>query len=404
MASRPCRAIVPPDSYFELRGAAVDAQGNLVTIQTEPAGGARLARWSPLGKLDWEHFGCEFVSLGNYGTHAPDAFYSMTFHRYALADRAAGQWAYRGCLVTEKPKYQSDMHGVPRLLQLQGRDFWFMPTGDGLQVYRIERGAMRLAALVGGGWPDPEGKRGEVGQWTWSDAADDGRVAPAAIQWFKKPGQARYAVFGVDVDSAGDLWFAELNTHAIWTLPLAGFNRRGNPRYDWTKARPVIAADTSSLGFQPNMAQRAADGSIYALGWSKPWPSPKDNPFWMGGTTLARFDAAGRRLWTVPLPDTCVGMDTIPGGSGGCIVGSGKKAELHHFTADGLLIGSVQPGAAMSKQSGWFDNHACVAVNRDPRDGILDVFTEDDFVLRLGWYRIDDRAVETIVRQFGASQ
>ena len=387
------------DRFFELRGAAVDAQGHLVTIQTEPAGGARLARWSPEGKLCWEHFGCEFVSLGNYGAHDRDVLYSMTFHRYTLADRDAGRWAYDGCLVAEKPKYQSDVHGVPRRLRIQGRDFWFMPTGDGVQVYRLEGRGVQLAALVGGGWPDPQGKRGEVGQWTWSDAAGDGRVAPEAVRWFKRPGQARYAVFGVDIDSAGNLWFAELHSHAIWTMPLVGFNSRGNPEYDWANARQAVAKDTSPLDFQPNMAQRAADGSIYSIGWSRPWPSPKDNPFWMGGTTLVRFDAAGRRLWAVPLPEVCVGMDVIPGGSGGCIVGSGRNAELYHYTADGLLVGSVRPGPAMAKQSGWFDNHACVAVNRDPRDGILDVFTEDDYVLRIGWYRIDDRGQERIVRR-----
>ena len=197
---------------------------------------------------------------------------------------------------------------------------------------------------------------------------------------------------------AGTSGSAGLHTHAIWTIPLARFDPRGNPIYDWTMARPFVPQDGSTLGFEPNMAQRAEDGSVYALGWSKAWPSPKDNPFWMGGTTLVRFDASGRRLWAVPLPEVCVGMDTIPGGKGGVIAGSGRKAELHHFTADGLLIGSVLPGAAMAKQSGWFDNHACVAVNRDPRDGLLDVFTEDDFILRLGWYRIDDRDQHTVVQ------
>jgi sugar lactone lactonase YvrE len=125
------------DRFFELRGAAVDPQGCLVTIQTEPSGGARLARWSPEGKPLWEHFGCEFVSLGNYGRQDPDTLYSMTFHRYHLTDRARGQSEYTGCLVAERPKYHADVHGVPRLLRLEGRDFLFLPTGDGLQVYRV---------------------------------------------------------------------------------------------------------------------------------------------------------------------------------------------------------------------------------------------------------------------------
>jgi hypothetical protein len=89
-------------------------------------------------------------------------------------------------------------------------------------------------------------------------------------------------------------------------------------------------------------------------------------------------------------------LGDFAGGSGGVIVGTGRKAELLHYTPDGLLIGSVGPGKAMAGKSGWFDNHACVAVSRDPRDGLLDVFAEDDYVLRIGWYRIDDRDVKTL--------
>lgn len=389
------------DHFFQLRGVTVDSQGFMATIQTEPAGGARVASWTRDGKPAWEHFGCEFVSLGNYGADDPDTLYSMSFHRYKLTDRVAGRWDYTGCMVNEKPAYSADVHGVPRLLTLGEHKFWFMPTGDGVQVYRVgdgKNGGMRLAAILGSSSPDvngnPRGSNG--GQWSWSDAAGDGKLSQADVQWFKKPGQQRHAVFGVDVDSHGDVWFGELNTHAIWTVPMAGLNSAGNPIYDWAKAREAVPKDTSPLEFQANMAQRAEDGSIYALGWSKPWPSPKGNPFWMGGTTLARFDAHGERLWAVPLPEVSVGMDTIPGGKGGCIVGSGKNAALWHYNADGLLIGSVSPGAAMAKQSGWFDNHACVAVNRDRRDGILDVFTEDDFALRIGWYRIDDGKIDVV--------
>ncbi len=50
----------------------------------------------------------------------------------------------------------------------------------------------------------------------------------------------------------------------------------------------------------------------------------------------------------------------------------------------------------MCRESGWLDNHASVAVNRDPRDGNLDVFTEDDLVLRIGWYRVDDRKLSRV--------
>ena len=72
------------------------------------------------------------------------------------------------------------------------------------------------------------------------------------------------------------------------------------------------------------------------------------------------------------------------------------SARLDHYNADGLLVGSVKPGDAMGNRSGWLDTHASVAVNRNPRDGKLDLFAEDDLVLRIAWYRINDADFEVI--------
>jgi hypothetical protein len=50
----------------------------------------------------------------------------------------------------------------------------------------------------------------------------------------------------------------------------------------------------------------------------------------------------------------------------------------------------------MSNHSGWLDNHASVAANRDPRDHLLDLFAEDDYTCRIAWYRLDDRDIEIL--------
>jgi hypothetical protein len=272
-----------------------------------------------------------------------------------------------------------------------------------VQVYRVDGAVLKLASLVGGRDPGPAGDRGKgkVSQWTWSDAGGTGKP-DAAIRTIDN----HYTCFGMDVGPDGSIWLANTHTHSVWTLPMAGLDGRGNPTYDWKSAREVAPRDESEFGFDPTMVQPAGDGSYYAFGWSRGFPPPKDNPFWMGGTTLARFDKAGRRLWAVELPQPCVGMDVMPpgkdgGGGGGVIVGTGKGANLLHYTADGLLIGRTGPGEAMSGKSGWLDNHASVAVNRNPRDAIIDVFTEDDLVCRIGWYRIDDRDIEVINGEVG---
>jgi hypothetical protein len=40
------------------------------------------------------------------------------------------------------------------------------------------------------------------------------------------------------------------------------------------------------------------------------------------------------------------------------------------------------------------DAQLAVGCDRDPRDGILDVWTEDNYNQRLIWYRVDDRDIE----------
>ena len=169
--------------------------------------------------------------------------------------------------------------------------------------------------------------------------------------------------------------------------------------YDWAKAREAVPRDTSPVKFFPLMALRAEDGSIYAFGRSETWKRPGGKTAgyaWMGGWALRRHDASGKELWTAKLPTVCVGMDAIPGGRG-VMLGYFEKAHIYHYTPEGLLIGRMQPGEAAGKVTGWMDNTSAVAVSRDPRDGLLDVFGEDSWLNRNVWYRVDDRDVETVV-------
>ena len=64
-----------------------------------------------------------------------------------------------------------------------------------------------------------------------------------------------------------------------------------------------------------------------------------------------------------------------------------------NYEPGGLLIGTAKLGEAAGNQTGWMDNTAALAVARDPRDGILDVFGEDSWLNRIIWYRVDDRKV-----------
>ena len=396
-----------PERFYSLRGAAVDPQGNIVTIAGVTVGGARIAKFSPDGKCLWEHMALMFCDVGNYSQRNPDEVITQRFHRLMLTDKKAGTWEYRGTLLDGDPSYIWGNHGVLKLLDFGGSQFLYQCYGDGMQIYRRRDDVFRPAAMVGGNEPTPDGRfvhnlpaeeRKPDGWWTWTDANDNGKVDDKEVIWFKEPGEARYAIFGMNVDDKGTLVYCEQHTWATWELPMSGLDANGNPVYDWRLARQIVPRDTSPVKFMPLMAIRSDDGSLYAFGRSEAWERPggKTGGYaWMGGWALFRYDKNNKFMWAARLPNVCVGMDAIPGGRG-VMLGYFEKGYVYHYTPDGLLIGYMQVGDAAGKVTGWMDNTAAVAVNRDPRDGMLDVFGEDSWLNRMIWYRVDDRDIRTI--------
>jgi hypothetical protein len=249
---------------------------------------------------------------------------------------------------------------------------------------------------------EPE-KRQQLGQWTWTDADANGAVDDAEVTWYRQPGEGKYAVFGMNVDAHGNVVYCDHHTRAVHMLPMTGLNEAGNPVYDWAAGAEIVPRDETDVKLQPLMAVRTENGHVYAFGRSELYPRfDGSGPAWMGGWALAKFDKSGARLWSTRLAQHCTGMDYIPGDRG-VIVGYFAKATLFHYTADGLLVGSVGPGAPAASISGWLDNTASVAVNVHPLDNLIDVFAEEDYAHRILWYRIDDSDIrmqeQTIVRR-----
>jgi hypothetical protein len=128
----------------------------------------------------------------------------------------------------------------------------------------------------------------------------------------------------------------------------------------------------------------------------------------MGGNVLMGFHEKSSKSpggiskadgWEI-LPQVSVGLAPIPGGRGGVFIGGDpRRGGVRHYTKDGLLIGGFQsdPGFGIPPPdwpTGQLDNYLANC-NRDPRDGLLDVWTEDNLNQRLIWYRVDDRDIET---------
>ncbi|MFW6058920.1 MAG: FlgD immunoglobulin-like domain containing protein [Phycisphaeraceae bacterium] len=394
-----------PDQFYSLRGAAVDASGHMVTIDNLPTRGARMARFAPDGTFVWQHMGLMFCTIGNYAQSEPDTVITQRFHRMALTDKDAGTWEYRGTVLDGDRRYVEKRRGVPRLLEFDGNQFYFQGYGDGLQIYRREDGVYRLATMVGGNSPRPDGRpasaippeeREVLSPWSWTDQDADGVVEASEITRFEA--LDRYRTFNMNADRSGNLIYCDLRNKAIWELPMAGLDENGNPTYDWTQQRQLVPADESAAGFHPLMAVRADDGTLYATGRSEAWERPggrRAEKVWMGGWVARRYDKEGEPMWTVRLPQVSPGICDIPDG-GGVIFGYFLEGDLYHYGPHGLLIGTTAPGEAADYTTGWLDNNSALVVNRDPRDGIIDVFAEDSGLARMIWYRIDDSDIHTI--------
>jgi sugar lactone lactonase YvrE len=397
-----------PDRFYKLAGLAVDTRGTLTVAQNFLVAGARVTRFAPDGRVLWDQVGGEFCSTGNYSQERPDELISHHFNRYKL-NKKSGAWEFRGCVLDGDPRYIKWQHGVMRLQKLGGNEFLFQAYGDGLQVYRREGEVYRLASMFGRNNPFPDGTyRDTIPEnqcppskepWSWHDANGNGQVNEEEITWLKDELDPRIdsAHFGINVDKAGNALLCEYAGN-VREVPMTGLDERGNPVYDLAKSRVVVPRDASEkpLLADPIMAVRADDGSVYVHSRSKVFAAPSESGGgWMAGWMLARYSKDGKRLWYTRLPNACPGMDAIPGPDGGVMLVSirwGKNgSEIYHYASDGSLIGVTWPDEKFRGYGGIPDNTASLAISRDPRDGILDVFVEDCVGNRMRWQRVDDR-------------
>ena len=393
-----------PDRFYQLTGLAVDTAGNLAIAQALPVTGARLTRFAADGRVIWDHIGAEFTSTGNIAKERPDEVISQVLHRYKV-DKKTGAWEFRGCVLDGDPEYIRWMHGPMRIQKLGETEFLFQGYGDGLQVYRKEGDVYRLASMFGRANPFPEGvyrdlmkeeeRRPNEAVWSWSDLDGNGKVDVEEVNWITdKEIVSSFHNFGFNIDRDGN---ALMCNDAVTEVPLTGFDARGNPLYDLTKMRVIVPADKSetALFSKPVMAVRSDDGSIYVHCRTKYFPKPPEaDGGWMAGWSLFRFDKDGKMLWSRELPAACPGMDAIPGGGGVMLVNmrwAQEGCDIYHFNDEGVLIGITRPSAAFRSKGGIPDNTASLALSRDPRDGILDMFVEDCLGNRFYWLRVDDR-------------
>jgi WD40 repeat protein len=438
-----------PERLTSIAAMAVDSDRNVI-IADRVGRGSRLQKFTSEFKQLWQQLGLEFTSQGTYSNDDPDTLFSSTKNAYRL-DRKTGGWEFLGSAGTDMTNdyfgnFETTHRGPPRIVRFGEKDFFYFPAGDGVAVYRIDppedesRGpTLKLVAALAGAEPLPNGtkvkdtwKRENRFLWSWHDEQGDNQLQKREITIYATPDNPKdweWPMGGFTVDEKGWIWIASYvrrppnprQESTVWAIPPQGPNRLGNPVYNWDSALLVVTdqAGLNALGITKDfewklVGRSCSDGMIYGLASARKTGAPQEGGLHMGSNVLMGFHEMSSEIpgpiskpkWSVVLPKVSVGLAPIPGERGGVLIGGDPwRGAVSHYTKDGLLIGRFHSDKRFGTQpldwpSGLLDSHLAVNCNRDPRDGLLDVWTEDNFNLRLIWYRVDDRDIDTFEGKF----
>ncbi len=452
-----------PDRLFNINGMALDSTGAVI-ISDRMGEGSRLQKLDSYNLPVWQQMGLEFSGQAAFGKENPDLLVSSYRNLYHI-DRATGNWTFLGSGMTDTPgsffgNFESTHFGPPRVVRFKNNDFFYYPAGDSMAIYRImppasaDRGpTLKLASCLAASLPGPDGIAHtqlwldeNKYLWSWNDTTGDGKIqytspsAPGEVKLDASPNSPpgwKWDKASMGVDDAGWIWLASyahiippgpFEAKAIYAIPPHGLNAQGNPIYLWADAVKVMDEDTgrAAAGMSPGqefnwmMVNRSDDGMVYSLAFGDRPGLPQNGARWMGGNVLFGWDSKsaaspsplGAPKWHVTLPERSVGMTPIPGGPGGVFVGiyPWNRATIGHYTKNGLLIGSFNADTVFGDDnppnlaSGALDSFLALNCNRDPRDGIIDVFAEDNWNSRILWYRVDDSAIQTLSGTFSPGE
>jgi hypothetical protein len=288
----------------ELRAVATDSQRNLF-IADRPGDGGRLQKLAPDMTLVWQQLCLEFSSVASFSKDNPDTLWTSRQRAYHI-NHATGAWEYLGWGRTDIDgnyfgNFLGTDEGPPRVVSLNGQDFFFMPTRDnGIGMYRVfppvnsTRGpTLKLASCIAAAWPLPDGgipadgAGDDVTQylWSWNDDLSP-TPTPTTVNRYYTPAQRPYqfVIAATHVDDQGRLilgvdnhWFPgtqfdQQEQGSIWIMTPT-FNSKGTPVYRWDTAVKLFSnADARrALSLLPNEQIRwglvAYDkGMFYSLG------------------------------------------------------------------------------------------------------------------------------------------
>ncbi len=377
------------NDFWDLRGVAVDNQGNIYTVQdtisSGPAPGSQVEKWSPSGVSLWVSGGYEYYSVaGVYSPTDPSTIYSTSLHKYTI-DPSNGAWQYVGSAAYagyDTNEWSglggSAPPGAEKFVEIGGHEFLAIDSNDGTRILLFSvdpDGALHPSSIVGTtGLADGDA-------WTWDDALGDGVPLNSQIQdsGATAPPSTRFYV-----DSQGNIyyWTSNAGTNSLFRLPLDGLDTRGNPKYNWSQAVRVatLPATTTTLD--------VGDDGIYVeyvdVNLGPQSSETQDGVYSVGGATaLEKLNANGTLQWTIALAQASQAIAAIPGG--GIVVGGMVGGQIYLVSGAGQVVGRASPlGSGV-----WLDMRGgSIVVSRNPATNAIDIFTEGLGYSNADWYHV----------------
>lgn len=393
-----------------LTGVGTDRAGNIYVSNDGFGGsGTDLRKFSPLGKMQWQLLGLQFVDNADAdpGTDGLDVF---TKHEHFMMDysKENGQeWSYKAYTLDkfrypDDPRLHNQTHSAASVFvrRIKGQRFLYL-TGmfaHQISIYRFDGEIAVPSAIFArdhSTWPT---NQPATGSWLWHDKNGDGSIQSNE---YESLGAEDDSIWGWEVDSKGDVWQAS-ESGAIGHYPVQGLDTYGTPIYNAATAKKIpMPAPFKSL---TRIKYFPETDTMYLTGYTN--ERPHIGKEWgTVGTEIVRYDNwnQSRNIrWRVALPyqpsdnpdpsaKSFIVIKAIDVVGDRVFAVSSKTAEVYVYdTATGTAIAQLKPGIEVAGESGWVDiPYGLRAFQRT--NGEYLVFVEEDAKAKVMMYRLGQR-------------
>ena len=396
-----------PGRFNHLTGVGSDAAGNLYVASngSVDGGGTVLESYAPTGKRNWRLLGLEFIDTVD-ADPVSDGQDIYTKEEHFTLDYAktlpGSEWNYTGYTV-DRFRFPDDprLHSTPTSAftrRIQGQLFLFTTdmVADKLTISRFDvttHGEIAIPAGCfakrheKGDWPPNQPERGE---WIWRDTNGDG--AMQAGEYLSRLSDTPDS-WGWCVDSRGDVWQATAQ-EGLRHFPCGGLDEHGCPRYSYATMQSIpMPPDFTELC---RIEYRPETDTMFLAGYTHDH-THLGGEWGAVGTEVLRYDgwSAGSRqpALRIMLPsdgkkDAQLFIKAMSIAGDYLFAGEIRSPEriFVYNIHTGAFLGTMQPGAAVGKGTGWIDTpYGVRAIQRS--NGEYEIFVEDDLDAKVILYR-----------------